>query len=55
MPIIERYEKRGMVQKVSGVPPPEQVICTIVGCGNLHHTYSSPQVFEEVRKLFVGL
>ena len=25
MPIIERYEKRGMVRKISGVPPPEQV------------------------------
>ena len=25
MPIIERYERRGMVRRVSGVPPPEQV------------------------------
>lgn len=25
MPIIERYERRGMVRKISGVPPPQQV------------------------------
>ncbi|CAI8010155.1 UMP-CMP kinase [Geodia barretti] len=25
MPIIERYEKKGMVRKVSGVPPPDEV------------------------------
>jgi UMP-CMP kinase len=26
MPIIERYERRGMVRKISGVPPPQQVM-----------------------------
>ena len=25
MPIIERYAKKGMVRKISGIPPPDEV------------------------------
>ena len=30
MPIIERYDKKGMVRRISGVPPPDEVRCSTI-------------------------
>lgn len=60
MPIIERYEKKGMVKKISGLPSPEEVyyyavlaiiqpVCVMLSLCPIQ------QVFEDVKKAFTGL
>lgn len=55
MPIIERYEKRDMVRKVSGIPPPDQVNSHISILATDILSNFGMQVFEEVKQHFLGL